>query len=82
MLELLADVLVAAEHHHRVGAVRRRALKADVPLDELVALLHYDVAEELGANGRPVCDREDAHQAVGIFSSSSSLRSNWAPAGA
>ena len=82
MLELLADVLGAAEHEHGVEAGRRRALRANVPLDELVPVVGDHVAEELGAHGRPVDDGEHAHHAVGTPSSSSSLRSRLAPAGA
>ena len=82
MLELLADVLGTAEHEHCVEAVGRCALVADVPLDELVAVLGDHVAEHLRPDGRPVDDREHAHQAFGTDSSSSSLRSRAAPAGA
>ena len=41
-----------------------------------------DVGEELRPHERPMGDCEHAHQAVGIFSSSSSLRRSCAPAGA
>ena len=77
---LLADVLVAAEHEHGVEAVRRCSLRADVPLDQLVAVLREDVGEDLGTDVRAMDDREDPHQAVGTDSSSSSLRSKAAPA--
>ena len=82
VLHLVADVLVAAEHHDGVELARRRALQADVPLLQLVAVLGDHVGEELGPHERPVGDGEHAHQAVGIFSSSSSFRSSCAPAGA
>ena len=82
MLELLADVLIAAEHEDGVEAGRRRALRANVPDGELVPLVGDDVAEQLGLHGRPVRDGEHAHHAVGTPSSSSSLRSRLAPAGA
>ncbi len=81
MLDLFADVLVAAEHHHRVEVRRRRALRPDVPLDELVAVFGKNLGEELGACVVRVDDGEDPH-AVGMFSSSSSLRRSNAPAGA
>ncbi len=74
MLELLADVLVAAEHQHRIGAVGRCALQSDVPLHQLVPGADDHVAEQLGPHEWAVNDREHLHQAVGIFSSSSSLR--------
>jgi hypothetical protein len=59
---LLADVHPPAEDEHRVEPVRRRALRGQLPLDELVALLADDVAEELRAHERPVGDGEDAHR--------------------
>src|SRR5581483_7837695 len=66
---------------HRVGVERRRAGRRDVPLDELVPLLARDVSEQLGLHGRPVRHCENLH-AAGTPSSSSSLRSSCAPAGA
>ena len=74
MFELLADVLVAAKHEHRIGAVGRTALRADIPFHELVPFSCDHVAEQLRPHQRAVDDREHLHQAVGIFSSSSSLR--------
>src|SRR5579862_8352576 len=81
MLVLLADVLGAAEHEHRVVAVARRASHTDVPLHELVTALADHVAEQLGSHVGPVGDRDHPH-ATGTCSSSSNLRSSWAPAAA
>ena len=82
ILDLLADVLLAAEDEHRVVALPwRRTLRADVPRQQLVARSDDHVAEELGLHQRAVRDREHDH-AVGTSSSSSSLRSSCAPAAA
>src|SRR5581483_11684607 len=83
VLGLLTDVLVAAEHHYRVDVLRRRAVRAHVPEQELVAVLGEHLLEELRTCVRAVNDCEHAHRhAVGTFSSSSSLRNRSAPAGA
>ena len=44
------------------AAVRGRPCSRQLPLDELVSLLARDVAEELGADKRPVDERQDAHR--------------------
>src|SRR5262249_55460593 len=71
---LFAHVHQTAEHEHRVEAVRRRPLRRQLPLDELLTLPANDLAEELRANERPVGDGEDAH-----YESSITLRMpSWA----
>src|SRR6478672_15555 len=82
VLDLLADVLVAAEDHHGVDVARRPPLTGDVPGQELVPVGLEHVAEELGPRVVAVYHGEDAHQAVGTPSCSSSFRRSCAPAGA
>jgi hypothetical protein len=61
MRGLLADVHPPAEDEDGVEAGRRRPLRRQLPLDELVARLTDGVAEELGADERAVDEGEDAH---------------------
>src|SRR5262249_41917404 len=80
MLELLADVLLAAEHDHRVDIRgRRRPPRDDVPLEELMAFVDDHVAEELGPAVRSVRDGGARHGALGTRSPSSGLRRSCAP---
>ncbi len=66
MPQLVADVLVAAEHHHGIERQRGRAVQADVPLEQLVTVLCDHVGEQLRPNERPMDDGEHTHHAAGL----------------
>ena len=59
---LFADIHAAAEDEHGVETLRRRALRRELPLDELVPLRTDDVAEELRPDERAVGECEHAHR--------------------